>query len=171
LAQWIGKGAGTQDSRVSPRREWVVLIAAAAAFCLAFLVEPDWNLKQANLRCEGQPVQVFESMSACSVDLRPGCMCFRPQNPWAPAYWIVLLPSFGIAAALLMRRRILEALSSLAGALAVGGGCALLLVAQRESFDAESWGYGMIFVAALGWIILVVFAVTRLVKHLFISPR
>ncbi|HKE96974.1 MAG TPA: hypothetical protein VKB34_21885 [Povalibacter sp.] len=83
----------------------------------------------------------------------------------------MLLPSFGIAAALLMRRRILEALSSLAGALAVGGGCALLLVAQRESFDAESWGYGMIFVAALGWIILVVFAVTRLVKHLFISPR
>jgi hypothetical protein len=147
-------------------RDWIVLLAMAIAFCVAFLVEPDWNLQEAHLLCDGQPVQVFESMSACALDQPPGCPCIRPDNPWTFWFWVVVLPALGIAAALLLRSPGLRSAAFLAGALAIGGGCALFFIGQRESFDEEAWAASQLVVAIYISVILVAFGAARLVRRM-----
>jgi hypothetical protein len=155
----------------SPQRDWIVLLATSIAFCVALLIEPDWNLQEAHLLCAGQPVQVFESMTACSVNLTPACPCVRPQNPWVIAYWLAFLTGAGIAAALLLRMQSLLSAVFLVGAMAVGGYCGLLLLSQSEMFEPEAWAYAPFSIAAQTAITLVAFGLARLARHLVVKRQ
>lgn len=148
------------------KREVVVLLGLAAAFCISLLLEPEWYQAQAHLLCPGQPVKVFESITACSADMRPGCPCVRPENPWVYVYWLTLLPALGIVASLLLRTRPWPGAALLGFAMALGGVSALFWLARAESFDTEAWGYSGMMVAAYVVIILVAFGLARGVKSL-----
>ena len=153
------------------QRDWIVLLAISITFCVAFLLQPDWNLQEAHLLCAGQPVQVFESMTACSVNQPVACPCVRPQNPWVIAYWLMLLPGAGIAAALLLRAQLLLSAYLLVCAMAVGGYCGFLLLSRREMFEPEAWGYAPFVIGIYTSITLVAFFLVRLTRHLVVKRR
>jgi hypothetical protein len=155
----------------SPRHDRTILLAIAAAFCIAILVEPEGTLSEAHRLCDGQPVQVFDSMTACEANLVPACSCASPENPWAYVYWLVILPGLGIAAALLLRSKSLPSAFSLVGGLAIGGGVAVLFLAQRESFEAEALAVGIVFVATCIAITLVAFGLARLARYIVLSRK
>jgi hypothetical protein len=152
-------------------RELVVLFALGAAFCVAFLFEPEWDLTEAHMLCTGEPVRVFDSMAACSAELRPGCPCMRPDNPWAYIFWLVMLPLVGVTAALSLRSRWLPAAAMLSVVLAAAGAGALLLLSHRESFDEEAWAVGQVVVAAYIVFILCIFGLGRVVRHWILTRR
>ena len=139
-------------------REVVVLLSLAVTFCAAFLIQPEWNVSEAHLLCDGEPTRVFESMAACTVGQPPGCPCVRPENPWAYVFWLCVLPSIGVAASLLLRS---HGAAQLGGALSVAGACALFALSRRNSFDEEAWGVGLLVVAAYIALVLVTFGTTR----------
>lgn len=155
----------------SPAHDWTVLLAISIAFCVAFLVEPDWALQEAHRLCAGQPVQVFESITACSVNQPVACPCVRPQNPWVIAYWFVFLLGVGIAAALLLRAASLLSAVSLAGTMAVGGYSGFLFLSRRELFEPEAWVYAPFVITAYIAITLVAFGLARLVRHFVVKRR
>ena len=152
-------------------RELVVLVGLAAIFCVCFLVEPDWNLTEAHRLCSGERTQVFDSMAACAIGQQPGCMCMRPANPWAYAFWIAVLSLIGIAASVLLRSDLLPAAALLILALATAGACALLLLSRRDSFDEEAWLIGKVMVAAYIAFVMVVFALARSARHWTLARR
>jgi hypothetical protein len=153
------------------RRDWAVLLTISITICVAFLVEPDWNLQEAHRLCAGQPVQVFESITACSVNQPVACPCVRPQNPWVIAYWLVFLTGVGIAAALLLRAKSLLSAAFLVGAMAIGGCFGFLLLSRRELFEPEAWAYAPFVITAYVAITLVAFGLARLARHLVVKRR
>jgi hypothetical protein len=153
------------------QRDWIVLLAISAGFCIAFLVEPDWNLKEAHLLCAGRPVQVFESMNACSVNLSVGCPCVRPRNPWVYVYWFVFLSGAGIAAALLLRTRALVSAVFIAGAMAVGGYCGFFLLSRRELFEPEAWALAPFVITVYAAFTLLAFGLARLARRSVFKRR
>ena|SRR5688572_18262779 len=148
----------------SSQRDWTILLMISIAFCVAILVEPDWNVKEAYRLCAGQPGQVFESMAACTVNQLIGCSCIRPENPWLIVYWLVFLGGVGIAAALLLRRQWPQSVSALIGAMAIGGFFGLL--SRRDSFEPEFWYLAPLAFAAFIAITLAAFGLARLARHL-----
>jgi len=154
-----------------PKRDWAVFLAISIAYCVAFLIEPDWNLQEAHFFCAKQPVQVFESMTACSANLSPGCSCVRPQNPWVIVYWLGLLSGTGIAAALLLRAKQLLSLVIVAGAMAVGGYFGFLLLSRRELFEPEAWFIAPYAIAVHIAITFLAFWLARLTRHLVVKRR
>src|ERR1044071_1487934 len=155
--------------RSQPRRDWIVLLAISIAYCVAFLVEPDWDRQEAHLSCTGQPVQVFESMAACSVKLAPACQCARPQNPWVIAYWLTFLPGADIAAALLLRMQSPRGAVFLVGAMAAGGYGGLFLLSQSEMFEPEAWASAPFVIGAEAAITVAAFGVARLVRYFVVK--
>jgi hypothetical protein len=143
-------------------RDAVVLVAISITFCLAFLVEPDSSLREAQRICAEQPVQNFESMAACSVGQAPGCSCVRTQNPWVIVYWLALLTSVGIAAALLLRAPASMGALLLIVAMASGGFFGFLFLSWRRLFEPEAWGYAPFVIALHTAIALVVYGAARL---------
>lgn len=152
------------------QRDWIVLLGISAAFCVAWLVEPDWNLQEAHRQCAGQPVQVFESMTACAVNQPVECPCVRPQNPWVVVYWLVFLAGVGIAGAFLLRTRFLLSAVFLACATVVGGYCGLFLLSRRELFEPEAWAYAPFVFAVYAAITLLAFSLARLTRR-FVAKR
>jgi hypothetical protein len=152
-------------------RELVVLAGLAAIFCVCFLIEPDWDLAEAHRLCGAEPVQVFDSMAACAVGQKPGCMCMRPANPWAYAFWLAALSLIGIAASVFLRSDFLPGAALLIPALAAAGACALFLLSRRESFDEEAWLIGKVMVAAYIAFAMVVFALARSARHWTFARR
>jgi hypothetical protein len=152
----------------SPQRDWTILLAISIAFCAAFLAEPEWNVKEAHRLCAGQPNQVFESIATCTVNQPVSCSCVRPRNTWVIAYWLVFLPGAGIAAALLLRAR---GAVSLAGAIAVGGFCGLLVISRREVLEPDAWAGAPFVIAADIAITLVAFGLARLARHLLVTRQ
>lgn len=155
----------------SPQRDWLVLLGISVAFCVAWLVEPDWNLQEAHRHCRGQLVEVYESMAACTVNLPPGCPCERPDNPWVKVFWVVFLSGTGIAAALLLRSQLLTGAVLLACAMVAGGYGGLFLLSRRELFEPEAWVYAPYVFALLTGFTLFVFGLTRLVRWLVVRRR
>ena len=147
------------------QRELVVLLGLAVAFCVCFLIEPEWNLTEAHRVCGGDHAQVFESMTACGMGLSPGCGCFRPVNPWAYVFWIVALSLIGIAASILLRSDFLPAVPLLIVALAAAGAYALFALSRRELFDEEAWIIGKFVVAVYIAFVLVVFGFARSARN------
>lgn len=154
-----------------PQRDWFILLAIAIAFCGALLIEPDWNLQEAHRLCAGQPVQVFESMSACTVNQPPGCPCVRPPNPWVIAYWLAFLPGVGIAAAVLLRTRALLGAVLIVGAMGVGGYCGLFLLSRREAFEPEAWVIAPLAIATETSITLAAFCLARFARQLIVKRQ
>jgi hypothetical protein len=152
-------------------REFVVLVGLAAIFCISFLVEPEWHVREAHRLCDGEHVQVFDSMDACAVDQQSGCTCMRPVNPWAYAFWLTALSSIGIAASRLLRSDLLSAAALLTVALAAAGACALLLLSHREAFDEEAWLIRKFVVAVYIAFVMVVFALARSARHWAFTKR
>jgi hypothetical protein len=152
-------------------RDLAILVAISIACCVAFLVEPDWNLQEAHLLCAGQPVQVFETMSACEVNMQPACPCVRPQNPWVIVYWLVLLAGIGVAAALWLRARSLPGALGLAAAWVVGGYGGMYFLSRRELFEPEAWAFAPYVFGAQAVIVITVFWLTRLTGHLVAKRR
>jgi hypothetical protein len=152
-------------------RELVVLVGLAAIFCVCFLVEPDWSVTEAHRHCDGEPTQVFDSMAACDIGLKPGCMCMRPDNPWAYVFWLAALSLIGITASVFLRSDFLPAAALLIVALAAAGACALSLLSHRESFDEEAWLIGKFVVAAYIAFVMVVFALARSARHWTLARR
>ena len=156
---------------MSPQRDWTVLLGISIAFGVALLVEPDSNLKEAHRLCAGQAAQVFESMSACTVNQPVACPCIRPQNPWVIAYWLVFLTGVGIAAAFLLRGQRLQRAFALIVAMALGGICGLFLLSRRETFEPEFWYLAPFIVTAYIAITLVAFGLARLARHLVVKRQ
>ena len=154
-----------------PQRDWIVLLGISVAFCVAWLVEPDWNLQEAHRHCAGQPVEVFESMTACTVNQPVACPCERPQNPWVVVFWLVFLSAVGIAGAFLLRSQLLLSAVLLACAMVVGGYCGLFLLSRRELFEPEAWAFAPYVFAACTGITLVAFGLTRLARRLVVKRR
>jgi hypothetical protein len=154
-----------------PQRDWIVLLGISVAFCVAWLVEPDWNLKEAHRVCAGQPVQVFESMTACTVNQPPGCPCVRPQNPWVIAYWLVFLVGVGVAAAFLLRSHSLLGAAFLAGAMVVGGYLGIFILSRRKTFEPEAWAFAPYAFAITITITLVAFGLARRIRHLVVKRQ
>jgi hypothetical protein len=152
-------------------RELVVLVVLAAAYCVCFFIEPDWNVTEAHRLCDGEPTQVFESMSACAVGQRPGCTCMRPESPWAYVFWLVMLPSIGIAAAVLLRSNLLPSAVLLTVALAAAGACALLMLSRRESFEDEAWVFAPYVVGVEIVIVVGTFGIARAVRYWILTKR
>jgi hypothetical protein len=152
-------------------REVMVLVGLAAIFCVCFLIEPDWSVTEAHLSCDGKGTQVFDSMAACDIGLKPGCMCMRPVNPWAYAFWVTMLSLIGIAASWLLRSDLLSAAALLIVALASAGACALFLLSRRGPFDEEAWLIGKIIVAVYIAFVMVVFALARSARHWTLASR
>jgi hypothetical protein len=144
-------------------RELVVLLGLAMSFCVAFLIQPEWNASEAHLLCDGESARMFDSMAACTVGQRPGCPCVRPENPWASVFWLCVLPSIGVAASLLLRLRGSLGAALLGGALAVAGVSALFALSRRNAFDGEAWGLGVLVVAAYIALVLGAFGTTRVI--------
>ena len=155
----------------SSKRDWVVLIAISITLCVAFLVEPDSNLQEAHLLCPGQPVQVFESMTACTENQPPSCPCVRPENPWTMAYWLALLAGIGIAAAFLLRMQWLPGAAHLVGAMFAGGFLGLLFLSRSDSFEPEAWGYAPFVFCFGSAIIVATFGLARLMRYVFLKRR
>jgi hypothetical protein len=154
------------------QRDWALLLAIAIGFCVAFLVEPDWNLQEAHRLCAGEPVEIFESITACSVNMPAACPCVRPYNPWVIVYWLVFLLGVGTAAALLLRvRALLMNAVFLVGAMVAGGYSGFLLLSRRELFEPEAWAYAPLVLSAYIAITLVAFGLTRLARHLLVNRR
>ena len=153
------------------QRDWTILLAISVAFCVAQLVEPEWHLQEAHRLCVGKPVQVFDSMTACGVNLPPGCPCVRPQNPWVIVYWFVFLSGVGIAAALLLRARALLGAAFLVVAMAAGGYSGLLLLSRRELFEPEAWAYAPFVFAAYTAIALVAYGLARVARHIVMKRQ
>jgi hypothetical protein len=153
------------------RPDWIVLLSFGLIFCMAFIFEPEWHLPEAHLLCEGEPVKIFESMTACTVDQPPGCPCIRPENPLTTVYWLSVLSILGIGAALLLRSGSLKGAIVMAGAMAAGGVCALFILSRGRSYDAEDWGFGQLAIAAYIAVSLVAFGMARLVQRLFLNRR
>ena len=152
-------------------RELTVLVGLAAIFCVCFLVQPDWHVTEAHRLCDGEPARVFDSMAACDIGQKPGCMCMRPVNPWAYVFWLAVLSSIGIAASVLLRSDFLPAAALLIVALAAAGACALSLLSHRESYDEEAWLIGKVVVAVYIAFVMVVFALARSARHWTLARR
>ena len=152
-------------------RELVVLVGLAAIFCVCFLIEPDWSVTEAHRLCSGERTQVFDSMAACDIGLQPGCMCMRPTNPWAYAFWLTVLSLIGIAASVLLRSDFFLAAALLIVALAAAGACALFLLSRRDSFDEEAWVIGKVVVAVYIAFVMIVFALARSSRHWALARR
>ena len=145
------------------RREIAILVGLGMVFFAAFLVQPEWYLSSAKMRCPGVVEKTYESMASCSGP--PGCMCYRPENIWAPLYWIAALLILGIGASLLLRARFVVAAFSLGMALGLFGAAALFVLSRREAFDAEAWLVGEWVVAIYTAFALLTFAVSRAFIH------
>ena len=148
----------------SPRNA-LVLSGVAGLTCIAFLFEPEWYLREAHNLCTGQ---VFGSLDACVAE--PACVCARPLNPWAFVYWLAFLAGVGIAAALLLRTRLLPSAICLLGAIAVGGYCGFFLLSRQPLFEPEAWAFAPIVIAIYASIALIAFGLARLVRQ-FIAKR
>lgn len=146
-------------------REFAMLFALGAAFCMAFLLHPDSNLREAHRECPGEAVQVFETMQACTVGQAPGCGCFRPLNPWASVYWYGVLSLTGIAAAFLVQLRLLPGMAAVAVSLQIARFCGLLIQSKREPFDGETWAAGVLWFGLSAIAVLVVFGIVRALIH------
>jgi hypothetical protein len=153
----------------SATREFVTLSGLAAAFYVAFLIQPDWALTEAHRLCEGEPIRVFDSMNTCDIGQRPGCTCFRPDNPWASVFWFAVLPLIGISASILLRSRFLFGAVLLSAVLAAAG--ALVVLGHRGSMDEEGVTVGLLVIAAYVSLVLAAFGVCRAVKYWFVARR
>jgi hypothetical protein len=146
-----------------------MLLGLATAFYVAFLIQPDWALTEAHRLCEGEPSRIFDSMDACGVGQRPGCTCFRPDNPWASVFWFAVLPLIGASASILLRSRFLPGVVLLGAVLAAAG--ALVVLGHRRSIDEEGIAVEALVIAAYIALILAVFGVCRVVKYWFVAKR
>jgi hypothetical protein len=153
------------------QRDWIVLPLISVAFCVALLVAPDWDLQEAHRLCAGQPVQVFESMNACTVNQPVSCPCVRPQNPWAIVYGLVFLSGVGIASALLLRARFLLSAVLIVGAIVVGGYGGFFLLSRRELFEPEAWAYAPFAISTYSAISLFAFGLARLARQFVVKRR
>ena len=144
-----------------------MLLGLATAFYVAFLIQPDWALTEAHRLCEGEPSRIFDSMNACGIGQGPGCTCFRPDNPWAPVFWLAVLPLIGASACLLLRSRFLLGVVLLGAVLAAAG--ALVVLGHRGALDEEGVTVGMLVIAAYIALVLAAFAVCRAVKYWFVA--
>ena len=152
-------------------RELTVLVGLAAIFCVCFLVQPDWHVTEAHRLCDGEPARVFDSMAACDIGQEPGCMCMRPDNPWAYVFWLAALSLIGITASVFLRSDFLPAAALLIVALAAAGACALSLLSHRESYDEEAWLIGKVIVAVYIAFVMIVFALARSARHWVLARR
>lgn len=153
----------------SATREFATLLGLAAAFYVAFLIQPDWAVTEAHRICEGEPLRVFDSINACGVGQRPGCTCFRPDNPWASVFWFTVLPLIGISASLLLRSRFLRGTILLSAVLAAAG--ALVVLGHRGSLDEEGVAVGLLVITAYIALVLTAFGVRRAVEYWFVARR
>jgi len=153
------------------RRELMVLVGLAVTFFVCFLIEPEWSLTEAHRLCDGEPVQVFDSMPACGIGQSPGCTCFRPDNPWAYAFWVAALLLVGISASVLLRSDFFPAVVLLLVALAAAGTCALFELSRRESFDEEAWIISQLTVAVYIAFVMVTFGFARSARHWILVRR
>jgi hypothetical protein len=156
----------------SATRELATLMVLAAAFYFAFFIQPDWNLTEAHRLCEGEPSRVFDSMNACGVGQRPGCTCFRPDNPWASVFWFAVLFLIGLSASIFLRSRFLLGVVLLGAVLVVAGAFVLVVFSRRGSTMVEEGiAVGALVIAAYIAFALTAFGVCRFVKYLFAARR
>jgi hypothetical protein len=151
---------------VTPRvRNGVVLGGLAAAFFVAFLIEPEWHLAEAHRLCEGRRAEVFDSMEACTIGQPPGCPCIRPGSPWAFVFWIVALSLLGLVGGIVLRMRLLAGATALGVALAVAATCALFVLERGVPRGYEPWANLMFVVVVYIPLIIVVFGITNAFRH------